>query len=98
MPFREPEGGMANDFGPERDYMPPNNRSYHPSSPGRVGPNQDLNTCFGSLSCLGDTFQRIKNWIFTLGKGYIYLIVGVIIMAILPLFLVSSNLKNKRFI
>ena len=89
MTFREPEGEMMNNYGPERDYAPPADPSIRVTPHRRSRSPPEGAKCLESLSCLSETFSRIKSWIFTLGKGYLYLIVGVLVIAILPLFMVS---------
>ena len=87
MTFQEGATNSRDDYGPERDYEPGfrRNRNDFPNS---NGVEADFHSCMKSFKCLGQAFNRAKGWLFALGKGYLYLLVAIIVLAILPTFLV----------
>ena len=90
MPFREPIPNSNDNYGPERDYM--NSEEQVPIA--RTRQNQRVVTprgesCFESMSCFGEVFSKIKSWVMTLGKGYLYTLVGMLVFAMIPTSMVS---------
>ena len=95
MPFREPEGVPVDNYGPEGEYLA--NVPRNPNMPRNRFPrgSRESDSCFGSMTCISEVLTKVKDWLFTLGKGYLYLIVAILVFAALPLFMVSKLIKSQ---
>ena len=90
MTFQEGVNNSREDYGPERDYesgFRRNRADYSNSN----GVESDFQSCMKSFECFGQAIKKAKSWLFALGKGYLYLLVAIIVLAILPTFLVREE-------
>ena len=98
MVFQEPDPMVNNQYNHEGMYETGHPRSNRTRGNNSQGFENDIQSCFGSFKCLGKAFSKIKTWLFALGRGYLYVLIGIIVFAVFPTFLVSELIQNPLVI
>ena len=88
MTFREPEVGMTSGY--DEGYL---SRGPPDSIPNPIIQNAEKDSnesfdCLAQFSWLATVFSRIKNWLITIGRSYVYFLVIIILITLLPTLLV----------
>ena len=87
MTFREQNPIVGEDY--EGAYT---SRDVHPdlARNNPLSKSEDKCNCLDQFTWLTNLFSRIRTWLFTLGRGYVYFLVIIILITLLPTLLVRD--------